>query len=194
VDTTHSLTDGSDQPTSGDLALVTAVLRKDRKATAEFVNTYTDTVYAFVRRRLTPRYDQVDDLVQEVFLAAWENLAAFRGASSLRSWLLGIARHKIEDHYRKLLRAAQPLDTELVEELPAVDADTEAIADLERMEQRARQVLEELPEHYGAALKWRYWEKSTARQMADATGRSEKGIERLLARARDQFRKRWADE
>jgi RNA polymerase sigma-70 factor, ECF subfamily len=193
VDSTHHRTDSSDRPAGGDLALVTAVLRKDRKATAEFVNTYTDTVYAFVRRRLSPRYDLVDDLVQEVFLAAWENLSAFRG-TSLRGWLLGIARHKVEDHYRKLLRVEQPLDAELADELTASDAGTDALADLESMEQRARQVLEELPEHYGAALKWRYWEKCTARQMADATGRSEKGIERLLARARDQFRRRWADE
>ena len=48
-----------------DVALVTAVLRKDRKATAEFVNIYTDAVYSFIRHRLSPRQDLVDDLVQE---------------------------------------------------------------------------------------------------------------------------------
>src|SRR5262245_16478059 len=73
---------------AGDLALVAAVLRKDRKATAAFVNTYTDAVYSYIRRRLSPRQDLVDDLVQEVFIAAWENLARFRGESSLRAWLL----------------------------------------------------------------------------------------------------------
>src|SRR5215470_10837008 len=57
-----------------DVALVTAVLQRDRKATAEFVNAYTDAVYSFIRRRLSPRHDLVDDLVQEVFIAAWENL------------------------------------------------------------------------------------------------------------------------
>ena len=53
-----------------DVALVTAVLQRDRKATAEFVNTYTDAVYSFIRRRLSPRHDLVDDLIQEVFIAA----------------------------------------------------------------------------------------------------------------------------
>src|SRR5437588_12221893 len=86
------------QPGAADLALVAAVLRKDRKATAEFVNTYTDAVYSFIRRRLNPRQDLVDDLVQDVFIAAWESLERFRGSSSLRGWLLGIARHKVEDH------------------------------------------------------------------------------------------------
>jgi RNA polymerase sigma-70 factor (ECF subfamily) len=174
-----------------DVALVTAVLQRDRKATAEFVNTYTDAVYSFVRRRLSPRHDLVDDLVQEVFIAAWENLGSFRGVSPLRAWLLGIARHKIEDYYRRLLQSAQPLDPAVAEEMPATDLDIEAIADRDRTEQRARQVLEELPEHYSVALRLRYWEKRSARQMAEATGRSEKAIERLLARAREQFRRRW---
>ena len=174
-----------------DVALVTAVLQRDRKATAEFVNTYTDAVYSFIRRRLLPRHDLVDDLVQEVFIAAWENLDSFRGASPLRAWLLGIARHKIEDHYRRLLQSVQPLEPEAAEELPASDVDVEAIADRRRTEQRARQVLAELPEHYSVVLQWRYWEKRSAREMAEATGRSEKAIERLLARAREQFRRRW---
>jgi RNA polymerase sigma-70 factor (ECF subfamily) len=174
-----------------DVALVTGVLQRDRKATAEFVNTYTDAVYSFIRHRLSPRHDLVDDLVQEVFIAAWENLSSFRGTSPLRAWLLGIARHKVEDYYRRLLQSAQPLDPAVAEELPVNEVDMEAFADRERTEQRARQVLEELPEHYSVVLRWRYWEKRSAREMAEATGRSEKAIERLLARAREQFRRRW---
>ena len=174
-----------------DVALVTAVLQRDRKATAEFVDTYTDAVYAFIRQRLSPRLDLVEDLVQEVFIAAWENLNSFRGASPLRAWLLGIARHKVEDYYRRLLQSAQPLEPATAEELPAEDLDMEGIADRERTERRARQVLEELPERYRVALQWRYWEKRSTRQMAKAVGRSEKAIERLLARAREQFRRRW---
>src|SRR5262249_46949550 len=100
-----------------DVALVTAVLQRDRKATAEFVNTCTDAVYSFIRRRLSPRHDLVDDLVQEVFIAAWESLNSFRGTSPLRAWLLGIARHKVEDYYRRLLQSVQPLDPAVAEEM-----------------------------------------------------------------------------
>lgn len=182
-----------ESPTSvdDDVALVTAVLHKDRKATAEFVNTYTDAVYSFIRRRLSPRHDLVDDVVQEVFIAAWENLASFRGTSALRAWLLGIARHKVEDYYRGLLHSTQLIEAAAADELPTSELDLETIADRDRTEQRARKVLEELPEHYSVALRWRYWEKRSAREMAESTGRTEKAIERLLARAREQFRSRW---
>ena len=181
----------SEDSVAADLALVAAVLRKDRKATADFVNTYTDAVYSFIRRRLNPRLDLVDDLVQDAFIAAWENLGRFRGSSSLRGWLLGIARHKVEDHYRRRLQDAHPLDAELAEILPDTGPGVEAVADRERIEQQARKVLDEMPQHYSMALLWRYWERRSAREVAEATGRSEKAVERLLARAREQFRRRW---
>src|SRR5215470_15859753 len=128
-----------------DVALVTAVLQRDRKATAEFVDTYTDAVYAFIRQRLSPRLDLVEDLVQEVFIAAWENLNSFRGASSLRAWLLGIARHKVEDYYRRLLQSAQPLEAVTAEELPAEDLDIEGIADREQTERRPARCYKNCP-------------------------------------------------
>jgi DNA-directed RNA polymerase specialized sigma24 family protein len=50
-------------PPEEDSALVAAVLRKDRKATAEFVALYADDLYRYLRSRLAPVYDQVEDFV-----------------------------------------------------------------------------------------------------------------------------------
>ena len=168
-------------------ALIAGVLRKDRKATAEFVSLYADAVYGYVRRRLLPRTELADDLVQEVFLAAWEGLGEFRGDSSLKVWLLGIARHKVEDHYRRRLRRAE----ETLEDGPAEEPEFEALLDRARLEERAQRVLGALPPEYAAALLWRYWEKRSTEEMALATGKTAKAVERLLARARQQFKKRW---
>jgi len=66
-------------PADEDWALIAAVLGKDRKATAEFVDRYAADLYSYVRARLAPQYDQVDDQVQEIFLAAWEYLSQYRG-------------------------------------------------------------------------------------------------------------------
>ena len=85
-----------DSADDSERALVAAVVRKDRKATAEFVARFADPVHAYVRLRLLPRTDLTDDLVQEVFLAALKGLPSFGGRSSLKVWLLGIARHKVE--------------------------------------------------------------------------------------------------
>ncbi|MGH9499347.1 MAG: RNA polymerase sigma factor [Terriglobales bacterium] len=175
-----------------DGALLAALLRKDRKATAEFVSRYSDSVYAFVRYRLAPQYDVVDDLVQEVFLAAWEGIGQFRRDGSLEGWLMGIARHKVEDYYRARLRAPEPL-TETGLELVAGNTTPEFDARLDQEQARNKtwQVMAELSEQYRLVLIWRYWEKVSAREMAVRVGKTEKAIERLLARAREQFRDRW---
>lgn len=165
-----------------------AVLRKDRKATARLVELHADAVYSYIRHRLIPRADLVDDLVQDVFLAVWERLNDFRGESSLRSWILGVARHKVEDHYRARLREAADLPEGEVE--PEYDD----LLDRERLQEKTRRVLEALPEPYSLALLWRYWEKRSARDIAAQTGKTEKAVERLLARAREQFRRRWNNE
>ncbi len=179
-------------PGEQDLVFAAAILDKDRKATAEFVGRYSDSIYSYVRHRLIPRSDLVDDLVQDVFLAAWDNLDKFRGASSLQGWLLGIARHKVESYYRASLREPDPIESDRdSDSVPVDDPRLEEALDRERMEARTRRVLESLPETYSLALLWRYWEKRTARDIARDIGKTEKAVERTLARARDEFRRRW---
>jgi len=175
-----------------DRTLVQALLNKNRKAAAEFVSLYTDSVYGYVYQRLIPRTDMVDDIVQEVFLAAWDNLRKFEGRSSLKTWLLGIARHKVESYYRTRLKALNSLDED--EEVLTDTAEEprfEAAIDKTRAMLRTRSVLEGLPETYRLLLLWRYWEKRSLKEMAESIGRSEKAVERLLARARQQFRRSW---
>jgi RNA polymerase sigma-70 factor (ECF subfamily) len=191
--------DSSQAPTisspDGDVALVAAVLRKDRKATAEFVAHCADEVFSYVRSRLAPRYDQVDDLVQDVFLAAWKSLRQYRGEGPLRAWVMAIARHKVEDYYRQCLRAPEPLE-ETDSSLGAWEAvaDFQKVLDRDQLRRKTLQVIEQLPVRYRLALLWRYWEKASARDMAVKTGKTEKAIERLLARARAEFRERWNRE
>ena len=190
------LVQAQDDPAAADLELVAAVLRKERKATAEFVSRFSDGLYAYLHRRLVPRADLIDDLLQEVFLAAWVNLERFQGRSSLRAWLHGIARHKVEDYYREQIRQPERVAEDKLESdsAPAVEPPFDEFLDRERLEAKTRHVLESLPDRYRAALLWRYWEKRSAQEMAMQTGKSAKAIERLLARARQQFRRRWKDE
>ncbi len=179
-------------PSAEDTQLVAAVLSKDRKATAEFVARHADGVYGYIHSRLAPRYDQVDDLVQEVFLAAWEGLGNYRGSGSLHSWVMGIARHKVEDYYRGRLRAPGSIDD--IDQYPATSGQMlqfDELVEQEQMREQASRVLKSLPEKYRLALIWRYWEKVSTYEMALKTGKTEKAMERLLARARAEFRKRW---
>jgi RNA polymerase sigma-70 factor (ECF subfamily) len=180
-----------DSATNTETRLVSDVLAKDRKATAEFVSRCTDWIYPFVRRRLVPRTELVEDLMQEILLAAWQALPGFRAEADLRSWVLGIARHKLEDYYRKRIR-----EYELAEESdPEIDLAAAPILeqqlDSAAQQEQVQKTLSALPEPYALVLLWRYRDEKSAREMAELTGKTEKAIERLLARARENFRRRW---
>src|SRR5215472_6648073 len=182
---------GGESAESREAQLVSAVLRKDRKATAEFVSLCSDWIYPFVRYRLLPRMDMVEDLMQEILISAWRNLPNFRGDAALRAWVLGIARHKVEDYYRKRIREAEVEDGDTVTSEPAISSQIQD--QIEADHERVHKTLAQLPEAYGLALILRYRDGKSLREMGQLAAKTEKAMERLLARARESFRKSWND-
>ena len=182
---------GRVQGGSAVVALRDAILDRDRKAIAELVSLHADAIYAFIHHRLD-RPEAVDDLVQEVFLAALTAISRFRVESSLRTWLLGIARHKIADYYRERLRSIVFEDAETRTDEPASEVRIDESLDRRRLEEKARAVLSTLPDSYRAVLVCRYWDQRPVGEIAEMSGKTEKSIERLLSRARQQFKRRWS--
>lgn len=70
--------------------------------TDEWVDRYGNILYRYALYRVSDRAI-AEDLVQETFLAALNSVAAFASKSSQQTWLLGILKHKILDHYRHKL-------------------------------------------------------------------------------------------
>jgi RNA polymerase sigma-70 factor, ECF subfamily len=178
-----------------DLALARAAKARDRKALAGIVKLLSDPLTRYIRSRLWPRTDAVDDLVQDVFLALWQNLDRYEGSSPLRTWALGIARHKVEDYYRENLRRFISSSSDEEDSVAVQIEDTSVPVDewmaKEESARLAWDVLRTLPEDYAMVLQWKYWEQRSAAHMANALGRTEKSVERLLARARAKFREEW---
>jgi RNA polymerase sigma-70 factor (ECF subfamily) len=176
-----------------DGGIVAGVLAKDRKATAEFIARCADWIYPFVRRRLIPRAELAEDLTQEILFAAWQALPKFRGDATLRSWVMGIARHKLEDYYRWKIRELQIADDDDGLQEPTATPAFEQCLDSATRQKKVQRTLTRLPEAYAMALIWQYRDEKSIREMAQLTGKTEKAVERLLARARESFRRRWND-
>ncbi len=60
---------------------------------------HADAMYRYALARVSSP-QQAEDLVQDSMLAAVRQWDHFAGRSELRTWLIGILRHKIHDHYR----------------------------------------------------------------------------------------------
>jgi len=70
---------------------------------ATWVEAHGDYLFRYALMRLRSR-DLAENLVQETFLAALTGKNSFSGRSSERTWMVGILKHKIIDHYRKDFR------------------------------------------------------------------------------------------
>ena len=81
------------------------------KAAAAWVGEHGDCLYRYALARVR-KPEVAEDLVQETFLAAVRGYAKFGGRSSIRSWLCGILKHKIIDHYREAGRETSFTDLE----------------------------------------------------------------------------------
>jgi RNA polymerase sigma-70 factor (ECF subfamily) len=68
-----------------------------------WVDAHGDSLFAYATSRLRSA-SRADDLVQETFLAALKSHHRFEGRSNTRTWLIGILRNKILDHFRKASR------------------------------------------------------------------------------------------
>ncbi len=65
-----------------------------------WVEAYGDALFRYAQLRVNNQA-LAEDLVQETFLAAIKGRAQFRGGSTVKTWLTGILKNKVIDHYRK---------------------------------------------------------------------------------------------
>jgi RNA polymerase sigma-70 factor (ECF subfamily) len=68
-----------------------------------WVDNHGDVLYRFALLQVRDPH-VAEDLVQETFISALQGLEEFKGDSSERTWLVGILKHKVLDHFRKSSR------------------------------------------------------------------------------------------
>lgn len=86
----------------------------DRQAFDELFRRHVDEVHLRLTRLIGPDPER-EDLVQEVFIAAYRGLADFRGDAAFSTWLYRIVVHAAYGHLRK--RRRRPLELDALPEL-----------------------------------------------------------------------------
>lgn len=83
----------------------------------KWVDNYGDILYRFALLRIGDP-GLAEDLVQESLCSALESRERFSGSSTERTWLIGILKHKIADHFRKTSKEMTVIESD---ELPYGD-------------------------------------------------------------------------
>jgi len=88
---------------AGKSAINGSVGNPERFDPSDWVDRYGDYLFRYALLRLRDR-SAAEDLVQETFLAGLKSRETFSGGSSEATWLVGILKHKIADHFRRQAR------------------------------------------------------------------------------------------
>jgi RNA polymerase sigma-70 factor (ECF subfamily) len=139
-------------------------------------------VYGYFVRRCGDRAT-AEDLTSETFLAAMDAARKPDPPSLSAPWLMGVARHKLADHYR---RRRDRFSTTVADVPESSDAQDNWDFELDRIV--AESVLARLSESHRTVLALRYMDDRTVPECADLIGRTVHATEALLVRARRAFR------
>jgi RNA polymerase sigma-70 factor, ECF subfamily len=164
--------------------LVRGLKRRDRTLWATIYDRHVGAVFGLVYHLVGGDRAVAEDVSQEVWLLAIEQIDRFdHHRGGFRDWLLGIARHRALRRRRDPVRV---FDTQ-----PDRRSDTlsppESIEGVERADM-VRAALLCLPDDRRRVLLDKYAEGLSVAEIAARTGRSAKAVESLLSRAREQLR------
>jgi RNA polymerase sigma-70 factor (ECF subfamily) len=112
-------------------ALLDAVQRGQTDAFGHVVRAYALPLRSYLASQVH-YLDDVDDLAQDVFLAALENLSKFRRGDDFGAWLRGIARNKLLMYFRSTARRTQAMQRFCEEVARTVEADLERASAADR--------------------------------------------------------------
>lgn len=158
--------------------LVAAARGGDRAAFGCLYDRYARMVHGILLARVPP--NEVDDLVQDVFLLALRRLHTLREDSAFGGWLAMITRNRANDYYRR-----RPATSELPDDLTGLSLETRG-PDAEAL--AALAAIRSLPEAYRETLILRLVEGMTGPEIAARTGLKPASVRVNLHRGMKQLR------
>ena len=161
---------------SEDAVLAFRVEAREENAFEEFYARFTPFVHGIVLARV-PR-DDSEDVVQEVFISAFNGLEKLRDKNAVGPWLARIARNKAVEYYRR----KKPT------EALVADAPSNYVPKHEARE--ALDAILSLPEAYRETLIMRLVEGMTGPEIAGLTGKQEASVRVNLHRGMKILRKK----
>jgi RNA polymerase sigma-70 factor (ECF subfamily) len=168
-------------------ALLARIAKGESKAMEEFYRAFSRTIYAFVLRRLKNPVES-EEVVVETMYQVWRKAGSFGGRSRPRTWLLGIAQHKLLDK----LRASNANTFETLGEEAANIASDEMSA-FERLaqqqtEEQIQACLIDLPDEQRECIHLAFYEDLSITEIAEIQGCPANTVKTRLFHARRKLK------
>lgn len=164
------------------------ILQGDGNAVVEFYNINSPRLLRYLQKKL-PRKEDAEEVLNDIFFAAIDELPLFREKSNINTWLFKIARNKIADFYRK-----RKIKSVLLSQAPFLEIIANEIAQPEfqfeknKIRDRVEKAFSSISSRYQKILHLHYEEGVPVKELAVIFNLSFKATESMLFRARRCFR------
>lgn len=147
-----------------DLELLQRWRDGEQAAGSQLFERHYEGLYRFFSNKAA---SDIEDLIQQTFLACVEGRDRFRGVASFRAFLLGIARHMLFQYYRDRVHARfDAVETSLEDLAPSPSRVLDAAGD----ERRLTAALRRIPLDSQMILELHYWERFTHQELSETLG------------------------
>jgi RNA polymerase sigma-70 factor (ECF subfamily) len=181
------------QPSSfdeqSDSELVEASLR-DPQAFGVLVRRYQQKLRRYIRRLTNIPEEDIEDILQEIFIKVYYNLNGFDPSLKFSSWIYRIAHNQVISSFRK--RSVRPqgnsvsIDDDNVWQF-ASELDVQKEIELASLRDHIFQVFDEMDLKYREVLVLRYFEEKDYQEISDILKKPKGTVSTLINRAKKQF-------
>ena len=171
--------------------LVEGFVRRDPAAFDRAVRAYQPRVARLAQRLLGWQSGEVEDVVQEVFLVAWEKAGRFRRESSLWTWLTAITLNRCRT-WRRRWKVARAARSRMIVNEQTAAADEAAAG--EESAGRVRKAVGRLPARDREVVVLFYLEERSAAEIGEILGVRRNAVDVRLHRARARLKEMLGDE
>ena len=150
----------------------------------ELLREYGKSAETYVRYKVSIRED-AEDILQETYVRAFRRFESLNSESSFRSWLISIARNKVNDYYRKKAETDEvPYDDGIIQYVDVNRSVNTAVSD----------AMKQLDDSDRELLHLYYWEEMSVQQIAVELKIPAGTVKSRLYKARKSFEKKYPQE
>ena len=180
-----TLIDEATVPTS-DSELIQAMADGEVEALHQLYTRYGTTLLVYLISTIGDR-PLAEEVLQDVMLAAWKGAARFRAQSSVKTWLLAIARHQALNARTRRPPPFEPLEPD--KQLAVAHTQPEQLLEQGLADQELRQAILSLPAEQRETLELLFYQNLSTTEVARVMRVSPGTVRSRLSRARSTLRK-----
>lgn len=174
-----------------DVELVVGALENSEEF-SKIIDRYESRLERYVRGISGARNEDVQDILQDIFLSTYQNLKGYNPSMKFSSWIYRIAHNKTISWWRKNKRALDGVSIDDHEDFISSLYNSNSVQekiDREHTSEAIEYALSHIKPQYRQLLLLAYWESKSYKEIAEITRSSTGTVGTRLKRARTQFNK-----